>query len=309
VRLPPWASNVAVALVLLISGTWGLYDYFGRHGRDPELAYAFEADQVREAVEINRFLGTGWQGVGMSEPAGPSAGAPIPGRRVYLSPRMWEDRFSVNLLVGSPERLSILGRQPAPLPAADEVLVLAWPFEDLSQAQAVLPHPAEIAIWPGPLERGDLDAAPRLLYVAYRATRLDAPTPAVARFEEGIELLGWEAGPPGQDGTRLWLRWRATQPLATDYTVFVHLVRPALSGGRTVAQDDGAPGMGHYATRLWRPGDEIVDEHVLDASYDPQQDQIVVGWYEWRSMQHLNITWGENAEPGADRYVLRPSTG
>jgi 4-amino-4-deoxy-L-arabinose transferase-like glycosyltransferase len=314
-RLPPWVGNATVGFVLLVSGTWGLYDYFWRHGRDPGLAYAFEADQVREAVEINRFLGTGWQGVGASEPSGPSAGTPIPGRRVYLSPRMWEDRFSVNLLVGSPERLSILGRQPAPLPATDEVLVLAWPFEDLSQAQVVLPHPAEIAIWPGPMERGDLDAAPRLLYVAYRATRLDEPTPAVARFEEGIELLGWEAIPEGPDGTRLRLRWRATRPLAIDYTVFVHLVRPALpsgpapEGGQTVAQDDGAPGMGHYATSLWRLGDEIVDEHVLDASYDPQRDQIVVGWYEWRSMQHLHITWGKNGESGADRYVLRSSTG
>jgi hypothetical protein len=67
--------------------------------------------------------------------------------------------------------------------------------------------------------------------------------------------------------------------------------------------------MGHYATSLWRLGDEIVDEHVLDASYDPQRDQIVVGWYEWRSMQHLHITWGKNGESGADRYVLRSSTG
>jgi hypothetical protein len=319
-RAPAWAGRLGVALVLGVSASWGLYGYFWRHARSPELAYAFEADQVQEAVEINRFLGTGWQGDGMTEPAGDA----IPGRHVYLSPRMWEARFSVNLLVGSPDRISILGRQPASAPVADEVLVLAWPFGDTSQVHTVLPRPAEISVWPGPMERGDLDLEPRLLYVAYRARAIEAQPAvdgktAVARFDKGIELLDWEAAPAGEGRTRLRLRWRTTQPLAVDYNVFVHLASSASEssasesgasqGGQTKAQDDGTPGAGHYPTRLWRPGDEIVDEHVLAAPYDPQRDQIAVGWYEWRSMQHLHIIWIENGEPGADRYVLRSPSG
>jgi hypothetical protein len=315
-RVPSWIGQLLVALVLGISATGGLYDYFVRHARNPELRYAFEADQVQEAIEINRFLGTGWQGEGMVE----TPGKPIGDRRVYLHPRMWEDRFSVNLLVGSPEKLSILGRPAPDAPAEDEVLVLAWPFEDLRQVQEVLPHPAEIAVWPGPLERGDLDAEPRLLYVAYRARALDAPSTAetaaaVVRFEEGIELLDWQIEPAGEGLTRVRLRWRATEPLSTDYTVFVHIVRGASErgalesgvseSGQPVAQSDGAPGAGHYATRLWRPGDEILDEHVVSASYDPQQDRIVVGWYEWSSMRHLHIIWEKDGEPGADRYTVR----
>jgi hypothetical protein len=208
-----------------------------------------------------------------------------------------------------------------PASAAHEVLVLAWPFGDLRQVQDVLPHPAEVAVWPGPLERGDLDAEPRLLYVAYRARALDAPstakeTPAVARFEQGIELLGWEVEPAGKGQTRLRLRWRATEPLSTDYNVFVHVLRgdrqsDATQGQeqQTVAQDDGTPGAGHYATSLWRPGDELVDEHVLAISYDPQQDQIVVGWYEWSSMQHLHLVGKGNGEPEADRFVLPAPRG
>jgi hypothetical protein len=109
--------------------------------------------------------------------------------------------------------------------------------------------------------------------------------------------------------------------LSVDYNVFVHLSHGALESGalesdasessasesgQVVAQDDGAPGAGHYATSLWRPGDEIVDEHIVDASYDPQQDQLVVGWYEWSSMRHLGIL-DENGELGTDRYVLHPS--
>jgi hypothetical protein len=217
---------------------------------------------------------------------------------------MWEDRFSVNLLVASPERISILGRDPPPEAGTDEVLVLAWPFGDLSDVGRVFPRPAEVGVWPGPLERGDLDSEPRLLYIAFRASWLDQPSRAMARFDEGLELLDWEVEPVGEEQILLRLRWRATDSLSTDYNVFAHLVRD----GQVVAQDDGTPGGGFYPTSQWRPGDEIVDEHVLYASYDPQRDQIVVGWYEWSSMRHLNITSGEQGQPGQDRLMLQSGT-
>jgi hypothetical protein len=283
-----------VAGALLIAATWGLLDY-GRHARSPEVAYAFEADQVHEAVEINRFLGTGWQGAGIREPRA----TPIPGRQVYLGPRLWEDRFAVNLLVGSPERTSIL-RRDAPSAKASEALVLAWPFEDNRDVGQVLPSPAEVRVWPGPLERGDLDAEARLLYVAFCGSRLERSLPAVARFEEGLELLNWGFEPEGEGQTRVRFRWRAAQPLSTDYTVFVHLVR----GEEVVGQDDGVPGSGFYPTSWWRPGDEIVDEHVVVGSYDPQRDRFAVGWYEWSSMQHLRIVWREQGELGQERLLL-----
>jgi hypothetical protein len=261
------------------------------------VAYAFEADQVQEAVEINRFLGTGWQGSGMREPSR----SPTPGRHVYLGPRLWEDRFAVNLLVGSPERTSILGREAPPLAAqADQVLVLAWPFEEYRGVGQVLPAPAEVQVWPGPLERGDLDAEARLLYVAIQGSRLERSMPPVARFEEGLELLDWELETKGEGQTLVRLRWRAAQLLSTDYTVFVHLVR----GHDVVGQDDGAPGGGYYPTSWWRPGDEIVDEHLVLGSYDPGQDRIFVGWYEWSSMRHLRIVWKEQGELGQERLML-----
>jgi 4-amino-4-deoxy-L-arabinose transferase-like glycosyltransferase len=78
-RVPDWIAQLMTAAVLVISAVWGGYDYYV-HAIDPELAYAFEADQLQEAVEINQFLGTGWQGQGISEPPG----EPIPARLVYL---------------------------------------------------------------------------------------------------------------------------------------------------------------------------------------------------------------------------------
>jgi hypothetical protein len=295
-----WLSRGMVAGVLLIGGSWGLIDYW-QHARSPEVAHAFEADQVQEAVEINHFLGTGWQGFGIRGPRPGTGTTPIPGRHVYLAPRLWEDRFAVNFLVCSPERISILGRDvPPEAKKADDILVLAWPFEDNRGVGQVLPSPAEVRVWPGPLEQGDLDDEARLLYIAVHGSRLERSAPPVARFDEGLELLDWAAEPKGERQTLVRLRWRATQPLTTDYNVFVHLVR----GSEIVGQDDGAPGGGLYPTRWWRPGDEIVDEHVVSGLYDPQQDQIVVGWYEWSSMRHLRIVWREQGMPGQERLTL-----
>jgi len=286
-----WAGGWVIGSTLGISAVWGICDYWWRYARNPDLAYRFEADQVQEAVEINRFLGTGWQGVGLREPAGEL----VAGRHVYLAPRLWESRLSVNFMVVSPDQISILGRDP-PV-EADEVLVLAWPHEDMRRVRQVLPHPARIGVWPGPLERGDLDAQARLLYVAYRATLRTGSSQPIARFEEGIELLGWDVEPG--DGGRLRLHWQVTQPLSTDYTVFVHLVR----AGQVVAQADGVPGYGFYPTTWWEPGDEIVDDHLIDVGHDSTQRQIVIGWYEFGSMRHLRV-WEEDGQLGADRVVL-----
>ena len=285
---------VLVGSVLLISAAWGTYDYFVRHvGDTQELGYYFEADQLLEAIEINRFLGTGWQGEGISEPAG----TPVAGRQVYLSPELWENRIAVNLLVASPERVAILGRDP-PVDA-DHVLALVWPFQDTVDVRSVLPEPAEIDIWRGPEERGDLDAAPRLLYVAFRGSRLDEPAPTLARFEDGLELLGWHASATANGLTQLDLRWRTTQPLSKDYTVFVHLERD----GTIIAQDDRTPGAGYYPTSRWRPGDEITDTHVLNAPYDPTGHRVWVGWYELVSMQHLRVL-SLGAQSGQQRLAL-----
>ena len=290
-----WVGNLLTGGALLISALWGGYDYFVRHGGNPALAHDFEAAQVQEAVEINRFLGTGWLGQGWAEPPGELS----PGRRVYLHPRMWEDRPTTHFLVGSPERISILGRDP--VVQATQVLALVWPFEEMRDVQQVFPHPAEISSWPGPMERGDLETEARLLYVAFRANRLPdgaRERDIVARFEQGIELLARDVAQQDDGLAMVTLRWRARRPLETDYTIFVHVVR----GGQTVAQDDHFPASGYFPTTWWRPGDEVLDVHLV--SFDPAQDQIVVGWYEWRSMQHLAVL-DERMQPVGTSLVLQ----
>ena len=194
--------------------------------------------------------------------------------------------------------MSILGRDP-PSPA-QEVLALAWPHGDMRNAVEVLVHPAQIDVWLGPMERGDLDTEPRLLYVAFRATRPARASLSVAQFEQGVELLGWDIEPEKHNGTRLSLYWRATRPLSTDYTVFVHLVHE----DEVIVQADNTPGNGFFPTTWWEPGDVVVDVHLLSTPYDADQEQIFIGLYELSSMQNLRVL-DKNLQPGENRLELR----
>lgn len=78
-----------------------------------------------------------------------------------------------------------------------------------------------------------------------------------------VRLLGVTLQPdPPQAGQPLevTLYWQAVQPLAADYTSFVHLVDPQ---GQGVAQSDHWPGGDYYPSRLWQAGETLRDRHTL----------------------------------------------
>ena len=286
---------VAVLAVTVGSTTW---DYFGRHARNPELGCAFEAGEVQLAVEVNRFLGTGWNGSGLTA----TAGEPLPGRRAMLVSRLWNLRPTVRFLVPGSDALTILREDSSPRPAPGETVFLAlWPHEYLRPYVEWLPARSVIAVHEGALERGDLETTPRLLYVVFTATPTEADGVPEVRFAEGLTLLGHDVE-IGSDGVlRVRLRWQTTAAVATDYTVFVHL----LDGERVLAQSDNYPAGGYYPTSWWRPGDVVLDEHRLALSepYDPARHRLRVGWYELQTMRHLPVL-EEDGRPGTEYAIL-----
>ncbi len=101
--------------------------------------------------------------------------------------------------------------------------------------------------------------------------------PATANFDGQIELLGYDtARQPGK--LAVTLHWRALQPPAKDYAVFVHLLD---AQGQILAQHDGQPQNGAYPTSVWDAGEVVADEHVLDLPADLPTGayRLRVGWY------------------------------
>lgn len=76
----------------------------------------------------------------------------------------------------------------------------------------------------------------------------------------GVELL--DRLPEACIGaiTTITVHWRGGNPLATDYSAFVHLRDAA---GNVVAQHDGQPRNGSYPTSVWSLGEVIPDGHAV----------------------------------------------
>ncbi len=293
-----WAQ---VLLVGLLAGglAFTVRDYFIRHAHDPSTAFAFEAGPAQLAAETNAYLGTGWQG-GWVAASGPAAGD----RTVYLAERLWETWPSLRFLLAESDAVRLLGGAESPTPAP-RVRLVVWPYEPYADSLRLLPAGSAIRAAPGPLERGDLEAEPRLVNItvdARPARELEAlpivPDAVVGgRFRlAGARLTSW--------GNRLTvtLHWEALDTTDTNYMIFVHVVQ----SGQPLTTGDGPAAGGYYPTHFWRAGDWIVDERViqLPRPFDPTQDQVIVGMYDLETLQRLPVA--RSGAPSGDSIVLYP---
>jgi hypothetical protein len=95
-----------------------------------------------------------------------------------------------------------------------------------------------------------------------------------------IMLLDYEIAPPTEITPTLTLTmtWQAVQPLAEDYTVFVHTLA---EGDTKAAQRDSYPCDGECPTGSWQPGQIILDRHQFDLLPDAPAGpyRLAVGFY------------------------------
>jgi hypothetical protein len=132
---------------------------------------------------------------------------------------------------------------------------------------------------------------------------LDAVVPVDASLGTQVRLLGYAPIGDVRPGASVdvTLYWGALQPLAENYTVFVHLLD---AQGHLVASHDGMPMMGRYPTGAWLPGDIVPDTHhiALDAGLAPGTYRLQVGMYPWPSLERLPV-WDAQGAAQPERVV------
>jgi hypothetical protein len=132
-------------------------------------------------------------------------------------------------------------------------------------------------------------------------------TPVTARWPS-ISLVGYDLDKSTfERGQKVFLQlwWRADAPVATDWTVFTHVLGPPKPDGSTVwAGLDGQPGQGSAPTRTWAAGDLILDEYQvqLPAEMPAGQYQIEVGLYDPKGP--AGGTRLEMLQPAAQDHML-----
>jgi hypothetical protein len=105
----------------------------------------------------------------------------------------------------------------------------------------------------------------------------DQATPLHARFDDGIELIGYALAPD-----RLTLIWRATSAPSRNYTVFTHALA---ADGTLLAQHDAPP---RIPTSAWIPGETIVDVHEFAFPAD-QPVMLAAGLYQPETGERLPV--------------------
>ena len=142
--------------------------------------------------------------------------------------------------------------------------------------------------------------------------------PAAFTFEPGVRLVGYDIAPsPAYLGQtlRLQLYWQALEPLAEDYTVFVHVLSAHVlsegvlsegGAGQLVTQQDNPPVRGTRPTSTWEPGVVVVDPYDLPIPSDTPLGEYVVavGLYRWPDLSRLPVRDGEGAPMPDDRVLL-----
>jgi hypothetical protein len=115
-------------------------------------------------------------------------------------------------------------------------------------------------------------AAPFMLILPAFAKPVIAGLPAdarpmQARFGDRVELIGARLPDHVEPGgtLRVTTYWRAVQDTSSDQRLLLRLMRP---DGSSAGQLDTTLGTNLYPTRLWRPGQIILDAHDVRADAD-----------------------------------------
>ena len=100
------------------------------------------------------------------------------------------------------------------------------------------------------------------------------PSRALDRVYGPMRLIGYDWTPTAA-GIEIALHWLVQEPPAANYTTTIQLFN---ASGQKVAQDDRPPGGDFYPTSLWKPGETLVDRHLLPTPETPPA-RLLIGMY------------------------------
>lgn len=294
-RLPSILKPLLVVGLLSGSLVFSVNDYFLEYGRDPETGYWFEAAARKLAENINSYE--------------------VSQAGYYLDQRLWDGWPAVRFLVSPGRQVSFFRPDNVTQDQfSPPAVVYTWPYEGFDQVINGF-SPGLVHTTDGELAQGDLETSP---YPFYRHDTIEpAPDwPVLAKFDNSIQLrqanvidAGDQQGARNQpvsdhqQGLIIDLYWSTTNNIDDPLIVFVHVVGPE----GIIAQSDTVPVLGNWPTQWWRPSLILHDQHKLDLEegFDPDQHQIIVGFYHADTKVRLAVYRPDGTSVG-DTWLLRP---
>jgi hypothetical protein len=148
-----------------------------------------------------------------------------------------------------------------------------------------------------------------VIYFGRKVAAGAVPHPRSVKFDDGIELVGYEAQLSGTAHVepafwRVTLYWTAYRQPAQDYTVFVHVYDAA---GKLVASHDGSPLFGYYPTSTWGTPDVVPDRHDIPLPDDwaSGEYRLVAGMYNPATSRRLPLVDAQGTQVGDSTELER----
>jgi hypothetical protein len=163
------------------------------------------------------------------------------------------------------------------------------------------PFPMKVECDSGNRETRDLSLVIKDLAFTPEAASLKI----AARFDQ-IELISVSTPKSAKPGESVVinLRWRASNPIHRDLTLFVHLLD---ANGSYVAGADSPPARGDYPTSRWRTN-ELVAYNVaitIPPNTPAGAYTLALGWYEWPSLERIVLENGSTLYK-VDSLIVAP---
>ncbi len=207
-----------------------------------------------------------------------------------------------NVVWGGRDTHPGLGRYPTRRWQPGQVIVdtIPVPIALASQVASTTPLPTGLRLDMGLAENGQrLQTSDGRDTVTAGPVRLAPKTPPEPQGErvqyrlgDTAELIAVQApaGAAAPGATLPFaLTWQSLKPADDDYVVFIHVLDGA---GKLAAQFDSPPQDGRYPTRLWQPGDVVIDARQvpLPADLPAGEYKVVGGWYRRDTGERLPVT-------------------
>ena len=150
--------------------------------------------------------------------------------------------------------------------------------------------------------------APTYALPARLASDAAVPNPTHIVFDNQAELVGYDlpqkSVKPGAD-LPLTIYWRARERMAEDFSVYIRLFD---AQGNIAAKWNAFPGRGLYPTRLWQPGEIIVDSYRVPVAADARGGvgRLEVGLFRRVPLENLvaRDPQGQTITPTIARFKI-----
>ncbi len=151
--------------------------------------------------------------------------------------------------------------------------------------------------------------APAYALPARLPSDASVPNPTHITFDDQAELVGYalpqRSVAPG-DELPMTIYWRANARIAEDFSVYIRLFDQT---DQIIGRWEAFPGGGLYPTRLWQPGEIIVDNYRVPVSLDargPGVGRIEVGLFRRLPLENLTARdpQGRSITPTIARFKI-----